>query len=96
MREDPDWWVSIVTTYNAYEKGFLPNVGGIDDQPSLLVPIMAIMTSAIHDEEELDRLTKDRTPVNVPSSGNKQGRTSLLNGPAPQGRTPIGVPPRKG
>lgn len=55
IKEDPEWWYSMITAYNAYEKGFLPSPGGTDAQPALFEPIMASISSAIHAEEDYER-----------------------------------------
>lgn len=79
-------------TYNAYEKGFLPGAGGIDDQPYLLVPLMATISSAISDEDELERLQAQRkkTMANQ-SKNNGKGKQSILHGSNP-GYAPVPIP----
>jgi hypothetical protein len=84
IHENPDWWGDVSTTYSAYEKGFLPSQGGIDDQPALLVPIMATISSALDDERELKQANKGRTDQAVAQSqGGKAKPVSVLNGPSP-------------
>lgn len=45
----------MITTYKAYDKGFLPAKGGLDDQPALFLPTMQVISSAINAEQELER-----------------------------------------
>jgi hypothetical protein len=44
-----------MTHHSAYEKGILPSVGGLDDQNCNYLPIMTLITAAIHAEEQLER-----------------------------------------
>lgn len=75
-------------TYNAYEKGFLPGPGGIDNQPYLLVPLMATISSAMNDEDDLERQLSDKR--------RKMVRDSQAPGSGGPGYAPIGVPGKRG
>lgn len=81
----------MILAYNAYEKGFLPGPGGIDNQPQLFVPIMATISSAIHDEDDLERNTSEKRKTMVASSRGSQGPQSVLNG-QPTGYAPLPIP----
>lgn len=85
-----------MTTYGAYEKGFLPAYGGLDDQPAMFMPIMASISSALDDERELEKQTKqDRDAMVAQSQGHQTGKpVSLLNGPQP-GFAPLTGKPGK-
>lgn len=84
-------------TYNAYEKGFLPSAGGIDDQPHLLVPLMATISSAISDEDELEREQAQRKKTMATQSKMPKGNPkSVLHGGATPGYAPVPIPKRRG
>ena len=55
INEEPENWSYIVSAYNAYDKGFLPSPGGMDAQPSLFMPTMTIIHSALQEENEYER-----------------------------------------
>lgn len=96
IKEDPDWWQSMIMTYNAYEKGFLPGSGGIDDQPHLLVPLMATISSAISDEDELERQQAQRKKTMVNQSKGKGRPQSALHGGPTPGYAPVPIPKKRG
>jgi hypothetical protein len=75
-------------TYNAYEKGFLPSSGGIDDQPYLLVPLMATISSAMNEEDDLER--------QLSAKRRKMAKNSQAPGNGGPGYSPIGVPGKRG
>lgn len=79
LKEDPEWWQSMILTYNAYEKGFLPGNGGIDQQPTLLVPLMATISSAISDEDELEQIARNKKQ-SLASKANAQAGGSGTKG----------------
>lgn len=84
IHENPDDWQDIITTYSSYDKGFLPSQGGIDDQPTMLVPLMATISSALEEERELKRTNKGGTDKAIAQSNGAKGeKVSILNGPAP-------------
>ena len=89
IKEDPEWWMDIILTYQAYEKGFLPSAGGIDAQTYLLVPLMATISSAINDEEEMERVLASKRKGMVENSRNKGSKPAPRNAKMP-------IPPKKG
>lgn len=72
-----------MTTYGAYEKGFLPAYGGLDDQPAMFMPIMASISSALEDEREFEKQTKQSRDNMVSRTQDQQSGkpVSLLNTP---------------
>ncbi len=77
IKEDPEWWSNIIGTYNAYDKGFLPARGAMDDQPALFEPIMATMSSAISLEDELAKAKTDRNRPQQAPEGTKPGYAAI-------------------
>ena len=82
IKEDPTWWSEIMMAYNGFEKGLLPSQGGLDDQPALFQPIMAIISSALEDERNLEEEKRKKQDALVQKS--RQGSTPL--GPPNPGR----------
>jgi len=80
------WWERIITTYAGYEKGFLPHTGGLDAQPNLLAPTMAVISSAMKDEDDI--AADEQKAMQSAGSGGSQ---SVL-GKGTGGYSRIGVP----
>ena len=57
------FWSDLVLTYNAYDKGILPEPGGLGSQPLKYMAMMALVNSRTSEESRLerDRSDKDRT-----------------------------------
>lgn len=74
-----------MSAYAAYEQGFLPTSGGMDDQPALFFPIVSTIKAAVSAEADLAKATdKGRDKIvqqSAPGKGKKPGSVSLLNGP---------------
>jgi hypothetical protein len=75
-----------MSAYNAYDKGYLPTSGGLDQQPALFHPIMSVIQSSISDETGYKKATGKGRDKAVQQSiaskpGKKPGSVSLLNGP---------------
>lgn len=49
------FWSDLVLTYNAYEKGILPEPGGLGSQPLKFLPMMALISSRTNAESEAER-----------------------------------------
>jgi len=49
------FWSDLVLTYNAYEKGILPEPGGLGSQPIKFLPMMALISSRTNAESEAER-----------------------------------------
>lgn len=49
------FWSDLVLTYNAYEKGILPEPGGLGSQPLKFLPMMALISSRTKAESEAER-----------------------------------------
>jgi hypothetical protein len=103
VKEDGgDWWVQLMWTYNAFEKGILAEPGGLDDQPMLYLFLMHTMAAAINAESSLaqERANKAANSKNTtqysgisedpPTQSIFQG-TTKKEGPD----YPVGLPPRK-
>lgn len=78
-------------TYNAYEKGFLPGAGGIDDQPHLLVPLMVTISSAISDEDDLERMQSQKKKSMASQSRQGNAKQSGTQGNS-TGYAPVPIP----
>lgn len=89
IKEDPIWWEHIITAYVGYEKGYLPHTGGLDDQPALFSPTMAIISSAMKDEDDIES-----EQAKALQSTASKGKTSLIRGNS-DGRQSIGVPSKR-
>jgi hypothetical protein len=70
LLEDGPWFYKLVTAYNAYEKGFLPEAGGMDDQPAKFPVLMQLMQNAVNTVMEI-KAERDK------GKGNRPGKSVL-------------------
>lgn len=49
------WYNQYLSAYMNYEKGFLPEVGGINNQPAKFSEIMLLMGNYLHEAHDLKR-----------------------------------------
>lgn len=53
------YWAGYINYYQSYEKGIMPFVGGLMEQPSKLVAVMDLVHNLIREnEQEVDRKNK--------------------------------------
>lgn len=57
---DPTWFNKIMSAYNSYKAGFLPNVGAMGDQPALFPELMSVFGSALDTAQATKRKTEPR------------------------------------
>lgn len=89
IRENPRFWDEALVAHSAFDKGFLPEAGGTDKQPALFMPIMVTISSAIEDERQWEKATKDRQDAIM-----REQQTAMASGNNPGfARIPT---PRKG
>lgn len=87
LLEDPAWFNSIISAYNAYKNGFLPYAGGTAKQPALFMFVMSTIDGIMSecDRAEMDRDAKgDKAPpssLNQRPTQNGSGRGLRSSGP---------------
>lgn len=67
INENPHMWSTIFTYYAAWQKGFLPDAGGVSSQSKFAMEVFAILDVANNDADEHMREqdgSSARTPGN--------------------------------
>lgn len=67
----------MVNAYSAYEKGYLPVTGGLDEQPALFQPMMTTIASALQDEDDFEKAERDRIGKMAGARGSKPGHAYI-------------------
>jgi hypothetical protein len=77
--ENPEWFSEILTTYRAYQKGFLPNEGALNSQPKGFLQMVNIVDDALNSVHEIRRNQPPPGKQELPPPRKKDDRPNTHN-----------------
>lgn len=70
LLDDPDFYSEVFWLYQAYQKGFLPEEGGLQDQATVLISSFQVIDAAMSAAEaERERIRKSREAMEKRARG---------------------------
>lgn len=72
IKEDPEWWNSLIIAYNAYQAGFLMEAGGIGNQHALYPSLMYTLADEFAKVEKANEADKPNASSTQPRNPNAQ------------------------
>lgn len=73
LKDDPRWWEEFLALFAMYKKGFLPEHGGVQDQPHFLVQAMHTFEGAVAQADASREEITETRPKGNPFAGQGNG-----------------------
>lgn len=71
LLEDPEFFSELFWNYKAFQRGFLPNAGGLEDQPVMLMDSFRVLEQALDLCEAQKREKEARRSRRAAAQGRK-------------------------